>query len=62
MDKEDQDWTTDAMNLCSRAKEKGISILFVRPRDNGEADIVVTSAETPDMVRALYPALSKDED
>lgn len=54
MGEDEKRWCDQALERAVRAKTAGVVVLMVRKQDaNDEADIVMTNAETPEMVRAL---------
>lgn len=63
MEPEEQKWFDAALERAARAREKGVVVMLVRRQDSNEqADIVMTTADSPEMVRALYKATSSDGD
>jgi hypothetical protein len=55
-------WVESAIKLCVQAKEKGVNLLLLRTQaGNDEADVAVTNAATPEMVRALFPVINQGE-
>ena len=52
MEAEERKWVEEAMELASRASEKGLTVLFVRCLSD-EPNYVVTNACSGDVIKAL---------
>lgn len=62
MGDDEKRWLDAAVEKCQAARERGVTVLFIRKQDaNDEADIVVTNAATPEMARSLSVAISEED-
>ncbi len=62
MDPIEQKWLDAALSYAVRAQEKGLLVLLVRTQDvNGAADLIVTNAASPDLIKALWPDATESE-
>lgn len=54
MDADEKKWIEEAVDQCSRAKQKGVTLVLVRRQDeNGEGDYIVTNADNHKLVAAM---------
>lgn len=62
MNEDEQQWTERAIDLCSSAAVRGVTIVLIRRQDcNGGADIIVTNATSHKLVAALNGNYEVDE-
>jgi hypothetical protein len=58
MGKDETDWMDNAIRMCKRASDSGLVVTMIRLQDsNDEADIVITNAPTPEMLKSLGDVL-----
>ncbi len=59
MDKDEREWIEAAMAECSRATEKGLTIMIVRRQDaDGGHDVVLTNCVAPPVLEMLVRGIS----
>jgi hypothetical protein len=58
MDMDEKVWLSEAVSQCLNADSKGVMVALIRRQDaNDHADILVTNAKNPEMLRAAADAL-----
>lgn len=62
MEAEERIWIDEAITLCSAASNKSILIVIIRRQDaNDGADVVITNATDPKVIRALMASGSDND-